>query len=716
MKKAYRIINSSILSIFTFLIFNTTLQHGIAQVNISGITKDKNNNPLIYANIFIQGTYEGTATNDSGKFALTTRLKGKIILGASLIGMQTCLKEIDLNNQNQNIEFILKEDDTPLTPVVITAGTFAASDQNKAELLKPRDIGTTAGTPGDIQSTIDKLPGTQKIGYTEGLFVRGGSGKESKYMMDGMILPNPYYSNVPGFKQQGRSDPFLFSGTIFSAGGYSAEYGQALSSILILNSKGIADSTLTGGGIHLYGATAFHTQRWQKTSLYVNLNYNNLIPYNNYFKFITKNTSWDKPPRNKDVKIVLRNKPNKNGIFKLYANISTTELCTVYKDTQEISQSNFDIKNLNYIINSTYTQYFNDEKTSIYLGASASYNYSTYNYCGKDMSESENIYQAKIVAKHTFSNNIRLFAGGEYISTELSGKIDSLKSDVNDYLISLFTEAEATINSRIALRIGLRTERSSYSNQSTIVPRSSFAYKFSKNSQVSLSYGIFYQLPDKEMMLYNTSGLDNQQATHYIANYQFQKNDRTLRFEMYYKNYKNLISDFLPYGNYPGYAGYAGGFEIFFRDKTTIPNLDYWISYSYIDSKRKTIIPGDFLTPDYVSTHTISIVDKYWFPSIGILLSTSYSWASPRFYNYLNESGLPTKLSIPAYSSFDISISKPFTMFHKQAVLFCSLQNIFGYDKVLGYINIPSFSEPFHVYPAEQRSPFIGLFLSMYIN
>ncbi len=68
----------------------------------------------------------------------------------------------------------------------------------------------------------------------------------------------------PGLNKWRREDPFLFSGTIFSAGGYSAEYGQALSSVLILNSKGIADSTLTGGGIHMYGGTAFHTHRWHK--------------------------------------------------------------------------------------------------------------------------------------------------------------------------------------------------------------------------------------------------------------------------------------------------------------------------------------------------------------------------------------------------------------------------------------------------------------------
>jgi hypothetical protein len=332
------------------------------------------------------------------------------------------------------------------------------------------------------------------------------------------------------------------------------------------------------------------------------------------------------------------------------------------------------------------------------------------------LNESEYLYQGKVVAKHNYSNNLKFIAGGEYIKTRLKGQVDSLKSNVNDYLISFFAESEATIGKKFAFRLGLRMEQSSYSNKGTLAPRSSFAYKFSKSSQVSFSYGIFYQLPDKDIMLTNPSGLDNQQAEHFIANYQFQKNERTLRFEMYYKNYSRLVSDYTPNHNYPGYAGYAKGFEIFFRDKATIPNLDYWISYSYIDSKRKTIIADEFLTPDYVSTHTVSIVDKYWIHSIGILISVSYSYASKRNFNYLKNNGESIKLDIPAYSSFDISISKPLSLFHKQAILFCSLQNVFGYDKVLGYTTIPTFPDPFHVYPAEKRSPFIGLFISMYNN
>lgn len=172
MKKVCLKINPIKLYALVLLLLIITAQSGIAQVKILGVVINQKNLPLPYANVFIKGTYEGTVTDDSGRFILKTKLIGSLTLAASYIGMQTTFKEITIRDSNLFVELKLTDDNTSLSEVVITAGTFAASDQNKTELLRPRDIGTTAGTPGDIQSTIEKLPSTQKVGYTEGLFVR----------------------------------------------------------------------------------------------------------------------------------------------------------------------------------------------------------------------------------------------------------------------------------------------------------------------------------------------------------------------------------------------------------------------------------------------------------------------------------------------------------------------------------------------------------------
>ena len=310
----------------------------------------------------------------------------------------------------------------------------------------------------------------------------------------------------------------------------------------------------------------------------------------------------------------------------------------------------------------------------------------------------------------------QFLTGGEFMSTRLFGRIDSLQSTVLDPLVSLFAETEASPDQKLAIRLGLRSEYSGYAHKFNLVPRTSLAWKFSRKSQVSFSYGIFYQLPDQLTMLYNPRGLSPEKAIHYIANYQYQQDDRTFRMELYYKRYDNLVTEYFPQQNYPGQAGYARGFEVFFRDRKSIPGLDAWISYSFTDSKRKTIVPGELVTPGYVSAHSISLVSKYWFSKAGMFVSASYYYSGSRKYAFVRNSHSTSFMPVPAYSSLDLSISKPVRLFSKPAMFFFSLQNVWGTDKLLGYTKIPAFAEPLRIYRSEKRTLFFGIFISMYNN
>ena len=50
--------------------------------------------------------------------------------------------------------------------------------------------------------------------------------------------------------------------------------------------------------------------------------------------------------------------------------------------------------------------------------------------------------------------------------------------------------------------------------------------------------------------------------------------------------------------------GDAKGFEFFWRDKKTIKNLDYWISYSYLDTKRDFLNFPYAIQPNFAAKHT----------------------------------------------------------------------------------------------------------------
>ncbi|MEI2421899.1 TonB-dependent receptor plug domain-containing protein, partial [Arthrospira platensis SPKY2] len=79
------------------------------------------------------------------------------------------------------------------------------------------------------------MPGAQIVGNDGRLFVRGGEANETQTFVDGLRVAqafNPTANNIP---TRSRFSPFLFNGISFSTGGYSAEYGEALSSVLTLN-------------------------------------------------------------------------------------------------------------------------------------------------------------------------------------------------------------------------------------------------------------------------------------------------------------------------------------------------------------------------------------------------------------------------------------------------------------------------------------------------
>jgi hypothetical protein len=102
-------------------------------------------------------------------------------------------------------------------------------------VLKPLDIVTTAGSAGNIIAAPN-LPGTQSVGEDGRLFVRGGEANETQTFVDGIRVAQPYNATIGNVPTRGRFSPFFVQRIAFSTGGYSAEYGEALS-VFFLNTE-----------------------------------------------------------------------------------------------------------------------------------------------------------------------------------------------------------------------------------------------------------------------------------------------------------------------------------------------------------------------------------------------------------------------------------------------------------------------------------------------
>ena len=200
---------------------------------ISGKITNELKEPIAYANVYLKDTFDGTSTDINGEFTFETYESGMQILVVSYVGYKSYEVENDISIK-QFFDISLTELITQANEVVITAGSFGASDDEKVIVLDPIDIVTVASSRGEISGALEALPGTQPQADKEGIYVRGGDASEAKQIVDGMLIQNPYFSDVPDIPQRGRFEPFDFQGTAFSQGGYSAQYGQALSAIVDL--------------------------------------------------------------------------------------------------------------------------------------------------------------------------------------------------------------------------------------------------------------------------------------------------------------------------------------------------------------------------------------------------------------------------------------------------------------------------------------------------
>ena len=182
----------------------------IAQTSITGKVTDKKGLPIIGANVYLDGTYDGASTNDKGEFSFSTNEKGIQTLKVSFISYETFTKTADVKTL-KNLIIQLREDVNTLDAVNINAGTFEAGDNAKVTALKPLDVVTTAGALGDFVGALQTLPGTSNVSEDGRLFVRGGEADETQIFIDGMRVFTPYSPTARNIPTRGRFSPFLFN-------------------------------------------------------------------------------------------------------------------------------------------------------------------------------------------------------------------------------------------------------------------------------------------------------------------------------------------------------------------------------------------------------------------------------------------------------------------------------------------------------------------------
>src|SRR5258705_9736311 len=319
-----------------------------AQTTVSGKVTDKKN-PLIGVSITLKDSYDGATSDSSGKYSFKTSKKGEFLLIATSVGYKPFEQKIVLEGKgSMTIDIVLKEEITELSAVVISAGIFEASDRKRAAaVLNPIDIVTTASAEGDVTGALKTLPGAQQVGESEGLFVRGGTASETKIFIDGTLVNNFFQSSSPNIASYGRFSPFLFKGTVFSTGGYSALYGQALSSVLTLESIDLPERSSASLGLSIIGGNGGYQNLYKnkKSSWGVSYAYTNLTPA---FAIIKQKQDFSQIPEFHNGDFNFRIKTSATGMLKYYGYFNKSRLDFTVKSIDSLGYLNrFGITNFN---------------------------------------------------------------------------------------------------------------------------------------------------------------------------------------------------------------------------------------------------------------------------------------------------------------------------------------------------------------------------------
>ncbi len=676
-------------NILVAIIFMSLLStHILAQTKVAGSITDESGEGLIGANVFIKGTYDGASTDVNGNYSFKTTASGEVIIVATYIGYEETTKKITLKTTNNNIDFSLKESINKMEAVVISAGTFQGGTGTKSEVLKPLDIVTTAGATADIAGALNTLPGTQTVGEEGRLFVRGGDGSETKTFIDGLQVLKPYSTTIPNTPTRGRFSPFMFSGTSFSTGGYSAEYGQALSSALILNTKEKPSQTRTDVSLMTVGAELSHTQSWAKSSLAVQGAYYNMAPYNSV---VPQSVDWVKPSETVLANLAARQQIGNGGMLKVYGNISSNNFSLYqYNILYPSAKTLVNIKN-DYVYGNASLKNTLGDSWAYKTGVSFTQNKDDIQLENESIIETTKGVHLKSVFSGDLTNNISLSTGGELLYSESEQAYNSFSDGAENIfnfqnpLLSAFVESDIYFSNNLLARVGGRVEYTSLNNQFYMAPRVSLAYKTGENAQIALAGGSFQQAATEDLLRVNNT-LDFEKADHLILNYQVVNPKQTFRVEGYLKQYRDLAKfnsnePFNPNAYTNTGEGYARGIDIFWRDNKSIKNMDYWVSYSFLDTERDYRDFSTTAVPTFASSHNLSIVSKYWVNSIKTQFGGTFSYASPRTYNNPNTNQFNGELT-PSYIDLSLSASYLAT---QSIIIYGSVTNVLGRDNIFGY-------------------------------
>lgn len=702
-----------------------------ASSTISGTVRDAAGQPLAGADAFLLQTLEGALADSTGAFSFTTGASGAATLVVQLSGYLEVRRTLDLPIDGP-LTIVLQFAPVALEPITVEAGTFRLGSLPDVT-LSDLEVVSTPGAAADPFRAIQTFPGLQSVGEGAGLFVRGGDISETRVLLDGATVISPFRLDTDRTISFGRFDPFQLRGIHFSAGGFGAEYGDALSAIADLQSVDNPTSSELGltaaigglsGGLDLAlseSAGLRVTATRTDTDLLMRLN--------------GRRDEFDEVPESNDLSggggWVYRD----GGSVRVFALVQTDHVGVRIHDPSYSGIYRSDGRADLFAVSGA------DVSGAVgrTWGVATSGSRKDEDFGAFRLEREDRLIQARAKIEIPVRPGLSLAAGTEleHRGADLAGSVPAASHDnAPDAATTVFSsresgtrlggfgEIELQPSNALRLLLGLRADRSSFTGRTALDPRLSATWRPSDQLTVTAAWGVFHQVPDPlhfEPTLGDPS-LPAMSARHWIGGVTWDDGTRLVRVEAYRKRYASLAARTREGATRGGGTGTASGLDVFVKEELGFLGLDGRIAYSFIRSERTDPDSGRLAPSPFDATHTLNLVLNRSFGN-WLQVGLAYRAATGVPFTPVRDAafdesrglwrpvyGVPMSERLPRYARVDLSASVLRSYWRDNVtVFFVSMMNSLDRSNVREYRYSADYSERIPLKTPFPRSLYFGV-------
>lgn len=227
-----------------------------AQVKITGKVVDESGQPIEFATVRVLGTQVGVNTDTKGLYELTVAAQDTLVVEFTCIGYAAVKRQLIKPQGTITLNPKLYEKTHELTELQVT------EYKKQTNTMQGIDVESIRLTPdasgGSVEAVLTTMAGvSSKNEMSSQYMVRGGSYDENSVYINGIEVYRPQL--ISNGQQEGLSiiNPDMVKSVNFSTGGFNAEYGDKMSSVLDIayrepqSFEGSVSASLQGGSLSL---------------------------------------------------------------------------------------------------------------------------------------------------------------------------------------------------------------------------------------------------------------------------------------------------------------------------------------------------------------------------------------------------------------------------------------------------------------------------------